>query len=217
MPNIVVAPNLPGTASGTHAFDHRIVIERIGQDQAVRKEPGHRRDARMVGHVARRENERRFLAMEIRKLGLQLHQRPVCTRDVARSAGAGSHPARGGAHRFDHLRVLAHAKIIVRAPDHDVPLAARAVPERMGELSHLTLQVSEDAVATLPFQSSNGRLKTRVIVEHSWDSVSADQLDGSDGRPGYSLLGGSRRTLREWSRTENETNPSDIANHGGLI
>src|SRR5882757_5587091 len=192
MPNIVVAPNLPGTASGTHAFDHRIVIERIGQDQAIRKEPGHRRDARMVGHVARSENKRRLLAMEISKLGLQLHQSPIRTRNIARSARARTHPARGGAHRFDYLWVLAHAKIIVRAPDHDIPLAAWAVPERMGELSHLALQVGEDAVATLPFQSSNGRLKIPVIVEHSWDSVSADQLDGSDGRPGCSLLGGSR-------------------------
>src|SRR6202000_289409 len=37
MLEIVVAPDLPGTASGTYAFDHRIMVERIGQDQAVRK------------------------------------------------------------------------------------------------------------------------------------------------------------------------------------
>src|SRR2546423_12166441 len=128
----------------------------------------------MVGNVAGCENERRLLAMEIRKLSLQLHQSPVRTRNVARPAGAGAHPARGGTHCIDYLRVLAHAEIVVRAPDHDVPGAARAVPERVGELPYLALQISEDTIATLPLESSNGRLKTPVIVEHSWDSVSAD-------------------------------------------
>ena len=124
----------------------------------------------MVGHVARSEYERRLLAVQLRKLSLQLHQGPIRTRNVACSASAGPHRARGGAHRFDYLRMLAHGEIIVRAPDHDIPLAARAVPERMGELSHLALQVSEDAIAALTFQSGNGRLKTPVIVEHPRES-----------------------------------------------
>src|SRR5437763_6848518 len=132
--------------------------------------------------------------MEIRKLSLQLHQSPVRTRNVARPAGARAHPASGGAHCVDYLRVLAHAEIVVRTPDHDVPLAARAVPERVGELPCLALQISEDTIATLPLQSSNGRLKTPVIVEHSWDSDR--RTAGRQRWTARSLLGGSRRPLR---------------------
>jgi hypothetical protein len=67
--------------------------------------------------------------------------------------------------------MLANAEIVVRTPDHDIPLAARAVPVRMGELSHLALQLSEDAITPLTYQGSNGRLKTRVIVEHPWNPL----------------------------------------------
>src|ERR1700704_6731245 len=119
----------------------------------------------MVGHVTRCENERRFLTMQVSKLSLQPYQRPICARDVARSARASTHRARGATHRFNHFRMLAHSKIVVGAPDDDIPLAARAVPERMGKLSRFALQVGEDTIAVLTFQRSNGRLKTAVIVE----------------------------------------------------
>jgi hypothetical protein len=36
----------------------------------------------------------------------------------------------------------------------------------MGKVSRFALEVSEDAVAALTFQGSNGRLKAPVIVEH---------------------------------------------------
>ena len=45
----------------------------------------------------------------------------------------------------------------------------------------------------------------------------ADQTDDNHGPPGCSWLGGRRRTLLEGSCTENEANPPDIANHGGLV
>jgi len=61
---------------------------------------------------------------------------------------------------------LAHAEIIVGAPHDDVPLAVRAFPQGMGELSRFALEVGEDAIALLAFQSGNGRLETPDIVEH---------------------------------------------------
>ena len=121
----------------------------------------------MVGHVARCENERRLLAMQVCELGLQLHQRAIRARDVARAARTRTHSARGGAHRFDHFRVLAHCKIIVRAPNDDIPLAVRTVPNRERELSCFALEISEDAIAALTFQSRDGRFETADIVEHS--------------------------------------------------
>src|ERR1700730_6880490 len=104
--------------------------------------------------------------MQVRELGLQLDQRPIRTRDVARPACTRTHRARGDAHRFDYLRMLAHAEIVVRAPYDDIPLAVRAIPERVGELSRLALKISEHTITLLPLQSGDGRLKTRLLVEH---------------------------------------------------
>src|ERR1700733_5141272 len=108
--------------------------------------------------------------MQVCKFSLQLHQSAVGTRDVTRSSRASTHGARGGAHRVDDLRMLAHAEIVVRTPYNDISAAARTVPERMGELPRFALQVGEDAITALSFQRSNGRLETPVIVEHSWSS-----------------------------------------------
>src|SRR5437763_6276210 len=151
----------------------------------------------MVGHIARRENERRFLAMQLRQLGLELHQRAIRTRDVARPTRTCTHPARGRAHRFDHFWVLAHAEIVVGAPEHDIVLAVRTIPESMGELSHFALQVDEDAIAPLALQSGNGRLKTPVVVEHWWKSFmtgSSARRTRQSGR-GQRLMPSSTRVL----------------------
>jgi hypothetical protein len=51
----------------------------------------------------------RLFAMQVCQLSLKLYQRPI-TRDVARPARAHTHAARGGAHRFDHLRMCQMAK-----------------------------------------------------------------------------------------------------------
>src|SRR5271156_3423365 len=79
MLKVIVAPDLPGTARGAHAFNHRIVIVSVGQDQAIWEESGDRRNTRVVGHIAGSENEGRLLAMQVRKLGLQLYNSPIRT------------------------------------------------------------------------------------------------------------------------------------------
>ena len=62
---------------------------------------------------------------QIGELGFELDQRMVRAGDVAGAAGAGA-DARGGLHHgADHLRVLAHAEIVVGAPDGDLALAVR--------------------------------------------------------------------------------------------
>jgi hypothetical protein len=68
--------------------------------------------------------------------------------------------------------MLAHAEIIVRAPDNDIPLAARAVPERMGELPCVAFQVGEDAIAALTFQCRKWQIGnfrySRTFLEILW-------------------------------------------------
>src|ERR1700676_5481815 len=130
--------------------------------------------------------------MQVGKLGLQIYQRPICARNVARSARARTHRTRRGAHRFDYLGMLAHAEVVVRAPDDDIPLAARAVPVRMRELSRLALQVGEDAITALTFQGINRRLKASFIVEHCWESF----RDGTHSAGVWAVLSGSPATTR---------------------
>src|SRR3984957_20046239 len=67
--------------------------------------------------------------------------------------------------------MLAHGEIVVRAPYNNIPAAARAVPERIGEMSRFALEVSEDAITALTFQRSDGRLKTPGIVDHCWNPL----------------------------------------------
>ncbi len=130
MRHVVVAEHLALAAGLADAFDHRIVVELVRQDQAIRNQLGDGRNAGLVRDVARGEQQRGFLAVQIGQFLLQLHQRMMGAGDVAGAAGAGA-DARGGLdHGADHLRVLAHAEIVVGAPDHDIarPLRASATP-----------------------------------------------------------------------------------------
>ena len=95
MREVVVAEDRACRAGAAHALDHRGVVERVGQDQAVRQQLGDRRDRRLVGDEAGREDERRFLAVQVGELGLELDQRVVGAGNVARAAGADAHACRG--------------------------------------------------------------------------------------------------------------------------
>ena len=127
MREIVVAENLPLAARLADALDHRVVVVGVRQDQAVRHQLGDGGDAGLVRDVARGEHQRRLLAVQVGEFALELDQRMIGAGDVAGAARAGSHPGRGLDHGADHLRMLAHAEIVVGAPDHDL---ARARPAR---------------------------------------------------------------------------------------
>src|SRR6516225_6926215 len=72
MSDVVMAPDLLFNAGTAHALNHRIVVAGVRQDYAVRKQLGYSRDASLVGHIARGEDQRRFLAVQLRKFALQL-------------------------------------------------------------------------------------------------------------------------------------------------
>ena len=65
MRHVVVAEDLALAAGLADAFDHRIVVERVRQDQAVRNQLGDGRDAGLVRDIARGEQQRGLLAVQV--------------------------------------------------------------------------------------------------------------------------------------------------------
>jgi hypothetical protein len=87
--------------------------------------------------------------------------------DVAGAAGAGADAGGGFHHRADHLRVLAHAQVIVRAPDHHVALAVRRMPDSVRKASGDPLEVGEHAVTPLVMQTRQRFGEVAVVIHHS--------------------------------------------------
>ena len=79
--HIVVAENPLLATRLAHTFDHRVVIERVRQDQAVRHHLRERSNAGLVGDIAGGENQRRFFAVQIGKLALKLDQGMIVAGD----------------------------------------------------------------------------------------------------------------------------------------
>jgi hypothetical protein len=75
--------------------------------------------------------------VQIGDLVLEQEMEMIIAGDVAGDAGA--HRAQRLRHRHQHRRVLAHAEIVVRAPDGD--LGADAVMEGSREISAAPLEI----------------------------------------------------------------------------
>jgi hypothetical protein len=129
MADVVVAEDLLLGAGAAYTLDHRGVIELVGQDQAVGQQPADGRDRRLVGDEAGGEDKCGLLPVQVGELELQLDQRVVGAGDVAGAAGAGAHAAGRLLHGLDDLGVLAHAEIVVGAPDGDFLGPAVGTPD----------------------------------------------------------------------------------------
>ena len=75
------------------AFDHRGVVPGVRQDDAAGQHRGERRERGEVGHVARGEDQRGGLAVELGKLALELDQRVRGARNVAGAAAPAPYSA----------------------------------------------------------------------------------------------------------------------------
>ena len=84
--------------------------------------------------------------------------------DVAGAAGAGADPGRGLDHGADHFGVLAHAEIVVGAPDHDIARTLRAVPHRMRKPAGDPLEVGENPVAAFIMQAIEGGTEELAVI-----------------------------------------------------
>ena len=132
--------------------------------EAVRQEIGDGRDRREIGNPARGEDQRAFLAVQVGELGLEFNNGVVGAGNVAGAAGADADFCRGVAHRRDHVRMAAHAEIIVRAPDGDVAGGGAPAPFGLGEGIGVAREIGEDAVAALGLQRADRGLEIAPVV-----------------------------------------------------
>ncbi len=146
---VVVLKNLLFRPAVPNALDHRGVVQLVRQDQTIRQAARQGPQAREVRHVARGEQQRRLLAVQVGQLALQQHVIVVGARDVARPAGPRATARDRPVHRLDHLRVLTHPEIVVRTPHRDLPRPLALVTLRARKPARRALQVRKHPVATL--------------------------------------------------------------------
>jgi len=88
----------------------------------------------------------------------------VCPGDIARSARTRAAALRGFAERINHPCILAHAKIVVRAPDSDFGSGFPIMMFGAGEFARHALQLRKVAVIALTFELFECVTKNRVVI-----------------------------------------------------
>src|SRR5271157_2673228 len=88
--------------------------------------------------------------------------------DIARPPGPGAHPSGGLNHRPYHLRMLGHAEVIVRAPDHHLARSLRRMPDRMRESARQTLKIGKNPVAALVPKLAQRPIEKDVIIHDAF-------------------------------------------------
>ena len=114
-------------------LDHRRVVHTVGEDDATGHLAAERRECRIVGDVARAENERRGLAVERSEFLLESKMHLTVTSNVAGPTGTRAVFVERAVHRLEHDWVLGHAQVVVGAPHIDlVALGARVCDRELG-------------------------------------------------------------------------------------
>ena len=107
----------------------------------------------------------RFLAVQVGEFGLELGMIMGVAADVARAARAGADVVEGRLHGLNDHRVLAHAEIIVGAPDGDRlgPVAAEAARVRVLPLG--AQDIDKDAIAAFLVEPVDRRFENPVVIQ----------------------------------------------------
>ena len=151
---IIVLPDHPLATAVTDAFDHRRMVQRIGENDQARNFLAERTECRPVGHITGGEDQRRFLAVQIGEFLFKQNMVMIGARNIPGASRTRATVIDGGFHGFDDFRVLAHAEIIVGAPDRYVlALAIGVVPCRAGKIALLALDIRKNAIASLRMQA----------------------------------------------------------------
>src|SRR3546814_2502813 len=99
--------------------------------------------------------------MQLGKLALQPHVVGAGAGDVAGAAGAGAAGLQRLGHGSEHRGVLAHAEVVVRAPDGDALAVVAAVAHRARKAPRHPLEIGENAIA--PFATERSEEHTSEL------------------------------------------------------
>ena len=151
--HVVMAEDALVGPAVANAVDHRGVVHLVGIDNGVGQNLGQRRQRRLVGNIARSEQQRRFLAMQAGELALKLDMIMVVAGDIAGAARPGAELVNRLVDGLDHLGMLRHAQIIVAAPDlYFAGDAIFIVSGGIGEIAPVAGNLRENPVASLVLQ-----------------------------------------------------------------
>ncbi len=163
--DVVVAPDALGTATMANAGDHRGVVLLVGEDDGARQQLRQGGERRVVGDIGGGEQQRRFLAVQVGELALQLDVIVRGAGDVARAARTGADRVDGLVHGGDHGGMLAHAEVVVGAPDGDRARGLRVVEVLGGRIGAApALHVGKHAVAAFAMDGVERNLERLCVV-----------------------------------------------------
>ena len=162
---IVVAPDHLLAAAVADAGDHGGVVLGVREDDEPRQQLAQGRQRGVVGDVGGGEQQRRLLAVQIGQLGLELDVIVGGAGDVARAAGARAGRVDRLVHGGEHGRMLAHAEVVVGAPDGDRPGAAAHIVAGGGKTAAIAPDVGEHPVAAFILERLQ-RLGKGLAVVH---------------------------------------------------
>ena len=117
---IVVFEDVARSPAVPDALDHAGVVPGVTEDLTARQLGGQRVEGRVVGHVARSEDQRRLLLVEGGNLCLQVLVEERVARDVPGSPRPHSVLLDGLVHGLSDHRVGGHSQVVVGAPHGDI-------------------------------------------------------------------------------------------------
>ena len=125
-------------------LNHRGVVQAVGENNTIGQLATESCQSRIVGDVARAEDQRTLLSMKFGQSVLQLHGVLVVTRDVTGTTSASSVCFQSLVHGLQDLAVASHAKVVIGAPDGHALLGGGSVGA--GKFLGQTVDVVEVAV-----------------------------------------------------------------------
>jgi len=103
-----------------------------------------------VGDPSRCEDQRGVLAVKVGEFGFELDMLPVGPGDVARASRSGTRQIDGAMHGGQHIRMLAHAEVVIAAPDGNATAPTiGSVPQGRGKLPGEPLELDEGPIAAI--------------------------------------------------------------------
>ena len=112
----------------------------MGNARGQRAKRGH------VRHIARREQQRGFLAVQLGQLAFQQHVIVIGAGNIASATSAGAATVERLVHRRKHCGMLTHAEIVVRTPQGHFTGTARIVMLSAWKGTCLALQICKYAI-----------------------------------------------------------------------